>query len=67
LTDQIDAHIAKAVDMGFIRPLKTQDGMFEVRRILKAYVDAQWLSEFDQRLQEYRYVLQGEVSGTQNG
>ena len=28
--------------------------MFEVRRIIKAFVDAQWLAEFDQRLDEYR-------------
>lgn len=66
LTDQIDAHIGKAVDMGFIRPLKAQDSMFEVRRILKAYVDAQWLSEFDQRLQEYRAFSQGRGSGPHN-
>jgi hypothetical protein len=26
---------------------------FEVRRIIKAFVDAQWLTEFDQRLAEY--------------
>ena len=26
---------------------------YEVRRILKAFVDAQWLNEFDQRLGEY--------------
>jgi hypothetical protein len=28
--------------------------MYEVRRIIKAYVDAQWLSEFDARLAAYR-------------
>jgi hypothetical protein len=31
--------------------------MFEVRRILKAFVDAQWLAEFDQRLTEYQQHL----------
>jgi hypothetical protein len=59
LIDQIDAHIEKVINLGFMRPMKGQDGMFEVRRILKAYVEAQWLSEFDQRLQEYRSFLQG--------
>jgi hypothetical protein len=28
-----------------------------VRRILKAFVDAQWLAEFDQRLASYRSLL----------
>jgi hypothetical protein len=31
--------------------------MVEVRRILKAFVDAQWLAEFDQRLAAYRSLL----------
>jgi hypothetical protein len=66
LIDQVEAHIEKVVNLGFMRPLKGQDNMLEVRRILKAYVDAQWLSEFDQRLQEYRSFLQGEGSGIPN-
>jgi hypothetical protein len=66
LIDQIGAHIEKVVNLGFMRPLKGQDTMLEVRRILKAYVDAQWLSEFDQRLQEYRSLLQSEGSGIPN-
>lgn len=64
LIDQIDAHMEKAVNLGFLRPLKGQENLFEVRRILKAYIDAQWLSEFDQRLQEYRSHILG--SGTAN-
>jgi len=57
LIDQVDAHISKAIELGFIRPLKGQDNAFEVRRILKAFVDAQWLSEFAQRLTDYRELL----------
>jgi len=30
-----------------------------VRRILKAFVDAQWLAEFDARLDVYRTALSG--------
>ena len=30
---------------------------FEVRRILKAFVDAQWLADFDARLATYRATL----------
>jgi hypothetical protein len=57
LIDQVDAHLNKIVELGFLRRLKPQAGqpaMFEVRRILKAFVDAQWLSEFDQRLAAFR-------------
>ncbi|MBS1159411.1 MAG: hypothetical protein H6R15_1830 [Proteobacteria bacterium] len=68
LIDQIDSHINKIVDLGFLRRLKPAaggsavgGGNFEVRRILKAFVDAQWLAEFDARLGEYRSQLNGET------
>lgn len=65
LIDQIDGHINKVVDLGFLRKLKPVAGAsggpaYEVRRILKAFVDAQWLSEFDARLAEYQAQLQGD-------
>jgi hypothetical protein len=53
LVDNIDAHINKVVDLGFLRRLRGEQDLFEVRRILKAYIDGQWLSEFDARLDEY--------------
>jgi hypothetical protein len=53
LVDNIDAHINKVVDLGFLRRLRGEQDLFEVRRILKAYIDGQWLSEFDARLNEY--------------
>lgn len=65
LVDQIETHINKVVELGFLRRLKptgTSAGKlapeFEVQRILKAFVDAQWLSEFDQRLASYQALLQ---------
>ncbi len=57
LMDRIDTHINKVVELGFLRRLRGQADHFEVRRILKAFVDAQWLNEFDQRLAEYRDQL----------
>jgi hypothetical protein len=54
LTDRLDTHIAKAIDLGFLRPLQGRADQYEVRRILKAFVDAQWLHEFDDRLAAYR-------------
>jgi hypothetical protein len=60
IVDQIEAHINKVVDLGFLRVLKTAGGPpgYEVRRILKAFVDAQWLAEFDARLETYRKALE---------
>jgi hypothetical protein len=52
--DRISANINQIVDMGFLRRLRGADDKFEVRRILKAFVDAQWLADFDQRLAAYR-------------
>ncbi|MDA8239368.1 MAG: DUF4194 domain-containing protein [Nitrospiraceae bacterium] len=66
MIEQVDSHLNKIVDPGFIRRLKHQSGqahMFEVRRILKAFVDAQWLSEFDERLAAYRTLRQNDRRG----
>jgi hypothetical protein len=66
LIDQVETHINKIVELGFLRRLKTAPGqvaMFEVRRILKAFVDAQWLAEFDSRLAAYKAQLAGGGSG----
>jgi hypothetical protein len=63
LMDQIETHINKVAELGFLRRLKPAGStasalaVYEVRRILKAFVDAQWLSEFDSRLQGYRLAL----------
>ena len=53
IVDQIDTHLNKVIELGFARKLRGQPNHIEVRRILKAFVDAQWLSEFDQRLATY--------------
>jgi hypothetical protein len=53
LIDRVGMDINKVIEMGFLRRLRGQDNHFEVRRILKAYVDAQWLNEFSARLDEY--------------
>lgn len=57
LIDQVDTTLNKIADLGFIRRLRGQGQMIEVRRILKAFVDAQWLADFDKRLTEYRQQL----------
>jgi len=74
LIDQVDATIAKVVDLGFLRRLKpaagtaaADAGHFEVRRILKAFVDAQWLADFDARLEVYRTALARAGRGKEGG
>jgi Domain of unknown function (DUF4194) len=54
LLEKIDANINRAVDMGFLRKLRGSADRFELRRILKAFVDGQWLAELDSRLKMYR-------------
>jgi hypothetical protein len=66
LIDQTEAHLNKIAELGFVRRLRGQDQMFEVRRILKAFVDAQWLAEFDQRLAAYQRHLAPQ-GGTTDG
>ena len=62
LIDQVDAQLNRIVDLGFVRRLRGQEQMFEVQRILKAFVDAQWLADFDTRLAAYRAQLEGKGS-----
>jgi hypothetical protein len=53
LVDQIDTHINKVIELGFVRRLRTENSRIEVRRLLKAFVDAQWLNDFDVHLRTY--------------
>ena len=53
IVNQIDSYVNKAIDLGFARRMRNEPGKIEVRRILKAFVDAQWLNEFDARLDGY--------------
>jgi Domain of unknown function (DUF4194) len=54
LTERIDGNIGRIVEMGFLRRLRNNEDRYEVRRIIKAFVDAQWLGEFEGRLAAYR-------------
>ena len=72
LMDQVEAHLNKIIDLGFVRRLKAQassagraaqEPVYEVRRILKAFVDAQWLAEFDLRLAAYQAQLDQPETG----
>ena len=53
LVDRIDAHINKVAELGFLRRFQKDPHTFEVRRILKALVDASWLVQMDEKLEAY--------------
>ena len=62
LMDQVQAQLNKLVELGFVRKLKSANSRaampdYEVQRILKAFVDAQWLADFDARLAAYQAHL----------
>lgn len=57
IVDQAEKTIGKAAELGFLRALRGHNGHWEVRRILKAYVDAQTLADFAARLREYAGVV----------
>lgn len=50
----VDATINKVLELGFLRALRGQTGLWEVPRILKAYVDAEALGDLEQKLDSYR-------------
>lgn len=54
LRQRVEGHINRAVEMGFLRRMRASEELYEVQRILKAFVDAQWLSDFDARLEAYQ-------------
>jgi hypothetical protein len=64
LVKQIDTHLNKIVELGFLRRLKAQsqrEDTFEVQRILKAFIDADWLARLDERLDAYKGKLLGQI------
>lgn len=70
LIDQMDTHLKRITDLGFVRELKPAQGTperaYEVLRIIKSFVDAEWLAEFDRRLAEYHEHAAG-LQGTKRG
>jgi hypothetical protein len=49
----VDGYVKRIEEIGFLQRLRGDDEQFEVRRIVRAFVDGQWLSNFDRRLDEY--------------
>lgn len=53
VVDDAGRTISKAAELGFVRQIRGQTDHWEVRRILKAYIDAETLSDFAGKLREY--------------
>ena len=68
LKERVDRDIGRVVDLGFLQQLKGRDDTYEVRRILRSFVDAQWLGKLNERLADYAghasEGLEGEAGGT---
>ena len=64
LMERLDTDLNRIVDLGFLRRMNVSGSAvmgtrsFEVQRFLRAFVDAQWLAEFDARLAGYRAKLE---------
>ncbi|MCK3770674.1 DUF4194 domain-containing protein [Microbacterium aerolatum] len=58
--DRIGSTIRQLKDLGFVQELRGQSDAWEVKRVLKAYVDAQTMGDFEARLTEYARALDGE-------
>lgn len=56
LRRRVDGYLSRIVRLGFIRRMSASASRsqptFEVRRIIKKFVDAQWLADFEARLAE---------------
>jgi hypothetical protein len=53
LVDQIERHIARVEDLGFLRRMKDGEAVYEVRRILRAFVNADRLAELEAVYREH--------------
>ena len=68
LVDRIVRDIGTVVDLGFLKAMKGRSDSYEVRRILRSFVDAQWLAEFNQRLAAYAaHGREGSAASTEAG
>jgi Domain of unknown function (DUF4194) len=54
---EIETAITRAQDLGFLRQLRGSADEFEVRRILRAFVDGQFLADLHTQLDDYLATL----------
>lgn len=61
LVAKISRTIERVAQLGFLRKLKSGSEQYEVSRIIKAFIDADWLARLADKLETYRaYAISGE-------
>lgn len=58
LEDQIDRHLERVEELGFLRSLREENAsLYEVRRILRAFVNADWLADLESTYRDHAQRL----------
>lgn len=52
---EVDSAVNKVLEMGFLKRLP--DGGYKIQPIIKSFINANWLNEFDKKIQEYEKLL----------
>jgi len=63
LVEDVRRHVDKIESLGFIRKLRNNEDEYEVQRMLRSFVDAQWMSDMNTRLEEYRAYAEAGDAG----
>ena len=51
---EVESSLKKIEEMGFIHSLNSADSDYEILPLVRGFVDAQWLDDFDNKLQAYK-------------
>ena len=62
---EIESTIKKIEEMGFIRMLDNSNMQYEILPLIRSFVDAQWLGDFNTKLDEYNSYI-NEKGGENN-
>ena len=62
---EIESTIKKIEEMGFIRTLDNSNMQYEILPLIRSFVDAQWLGDFNTKLDEYNSYI-NEKGGENN-
>jgi hypothetical protein len=52
----ISRNIERIKEMGFLRKLSGQEHSYEVQRILRSFINAEWMNQVNTRLEEFRLI-----------
>lgn len=58
LQKEMESVIKKVIALGFLKELNTDERSYEIQSAIKAFIDAQWLDDFDQKLKSYQEAKQ---------